>query len=251
MRSSTDLPSPNTVPPARCLDWLAYGWRQFLRDPARWALIGALFVLILGALGVVPLIGWAVTLLAFPVLGAGLVAAADHQANGRTLQLEALFDGLRTDAGKHVMVGVFHLVAALMIGFMAFLIGASAALTGAILGPLAAVGLTAGGVMLAVVVFMALWIMVIMALWFAPALIRFHGADPIDALTHSIDACLRNLPVCLVLALAIYVLAWVAMVPAGLGLLVLVPVLAGAHHAAYLDIFADRPALPEHIAPPR
>jgi len=242
------LPTPKTVAPARCLDWLRYGWAGFLKDPARWALVAAVFVVILLAVGVVPLIGWAITLLAFPVLGAGLVAVADEVANGRPVRVDSLFDGIRVDAGQYVMIGVFHLVAALMIGFVAFLIGASAALTGALLGPLAAVGLTAGGVMLAVVVFIALWIMVIMALWFAPALIRFHGADPIDALTHSIDACLRNLPVCLVLALIIYVLTWVAMIPAGLGLLVLLPVLAGAHHAAYLDIFADRPALPERIA---
>jgi len=242
------LPSPKTVSPARCLDWLRYGWQLFLKDPGRWALVGGLFVVILVAVGVVPLIGWAITLLAFPVLGAGLVAVADEVANGRPVRVDALFDGLRIDAGKHVMVGVFHLVAALIIGFVAFLIGASAALTGALLGPLAAVGLTAGGVMLATVVFIALWIMVVMALWFAPALIRFHGAEPIDALTHSINACARNLPVCLVLALAIYVLIWVAMIPAGLGLLVLIPVLAGAHHAAYLDIFAAHPALPERIA---
>ena len=36
--------------------------------------------------------------------------------------------------------------------------------------------------------------------------------------------------------------------PAGLGLLVLIPVVAGAHHAAYLDIFADRPALTDNAS---
>ncbi|QID16637.1 hypothetical protein G3580_02725 [Nitrogeniibacter mangrovi] len=244
------LPSAVTVSPARCLDWLAAGWRLFLCDPARWAVVGALFVIILVAIGVVPLIGWAITLLTFPVLGAGLVAVADEAAGSGRVRIEALFDGLRADAGKHVMVGVFHLVAVLVIGFVAALIGASAALTGALIGPLAAVGLTTGGLMLAVVVFTALWLLVIMALWFAPALIRFHGADPIDALTHSVDACLRNLPVCFVLALALYVLAWVAVIPAGLGLVVLIPVIAGAHHAAYLDIFAVRRALPGHADSP-
>ena len=243
------LPEPTTIPASRCLDWLALGWRLFLTDPVRWAIVAALFMLILAAIGVVPLIGWAITLMAFPVLGAGLVAVADDVACGKPVRIDALFDGLRADAGKHVMVGVFHLVAALLIGFVAVLIGASAALTGALLGPLAAVGLTTGGLMLALVVFTALWIMVVMALWFAPALIRFHGAEPIDALTHSINACVRNLPVFFVLALALYVLVWVAMIPAGLGLLVLIPVIAGAHHAAYLDIFAGRRALPERIRP--
>ena len=244
------LPEPTTVPAARCLDWLVAGWQLFMRAPVPWMLAAAVFLVILAAVSVVPLIGWAIMLLAFPVLGAGWVALADDAANGRALQLSTLFDGLRRDANRHVMVGVFHLVAALIIGFVAFLVGASAALTGALLGPLAVVGLTAGGLMLAAVVFTALWLALILALWFAPALIRFHDAEPVDALTHSIDACLRNLPASLVFALMLYVLTWVAMIPAGLGLLVLVPVIAGAHHAAYLDIFAGRPALPDRATPP-
>ncbi len=243
------LPSPKTVSAGRCLDWLVIGWQLFLRDPIRWAIVAALFFVVLALISVVPLIGWAITLIAFPVLGAGLVAVADDVACGKPLRIDTVFDGLRADAGKHIMVGVFHLVAALLIGFVALLIGASAALTGALIGPLAAVGLTTGGIMLAVVVFTALWIMVVMALWFAPALIRFHGAEPLDALTHSINACVRNLPVFFVLALGLYVLTWMAMIPAGLGLLILIPVIAGAHHAAYLDIFADRRALPERLPP--
>jgi len=246
--SDTSLPEPRTVSPARCLDWLAEGWRLFTGEPVPWALGAGSFILMLTLIGVVPLVGWAVTLVGFPVLGAGLVALADDAAHQRPLRLVTLFDGLRRDANSHIMVGIFHLAGALGIGFLAALVGASAALTGALIGPLAAIGLATGGVMLAVVVFTALWLLLIMALWFAPALIRFHGADPVAALTASIRACLRNLPTCLVLALGLYVLTWVAMVPAGLGLLVLIPVVAGAHHAAYLDIFADRPALSDNTS---
>ena len=42
----------------------------------------------------------------------------------------------------------------------------------------------------------------------------------------------------------IYVLIWVAMLPAGLGVLVLVPVLAGTLYASFQDVFGDVPALP-------
>ena len=109
---------------------------------------------------------------------------------------------------------------------------------------MAAAGLTAGGVMLAGVVFMILWIVLMMALWYAPALVVFHKAEPFDALRISALACVRNLPVFFVLALCLYVLGWLAMLPAGLGVLVLVPVVAGAQHAAYLDTFGERRELP-------
>ncbi len=239
-----DLPEALTVPVSRCLDGLVAGWRLFLIDPARWAVIALIFVFILAAIGVVPLIGWAITLVAFPVLGAGMISVADDAAAGRPIRIDGLFDGLRRMPGKHITVGIFHLGGALIIGFVAVLIGGSAALTGLLIGPLAAVGLATGGIMLAVMVFMALWIGLLMAIWFAPALVLFHDAEPIDALGRSAQACARNLPCVFVVALSIYLLVWIAMLPAGLGLLVLLPVLAGAQHAAYLDIFAQRPALP-------
>ena len=239
-----ELPEPRTVPVSRCLDWLLAGWRIFLIDPARWAVISLIFILILAAIGVVPLIGWAITLIAFPVLGAGLISVAGDAARGRPIRIDGLFDGLRRSAGRHITLGICHLAGALVIGLIAVGIGGSAALTGLLIGPLAAVGLATGGIMLAVMVFMALWIGLLMALWFAPALVLFHDAEPIDALACSARACARNLSSVFVVALSVYILGWVAMLPAGLGLLVLLPVLAGAQHAAYRDLFNQHPALP-------
>ena len=239
-----ELPEPRTVPVSRCLDWLLAGWRIFLIDPARWAVISLIFILILAAIGVVPLIGWAITLIAFPVLGAGLISVAGDAARGRPIRIDGLFDGLRRSAGRHITLGICHLAGALVIGLIAVGIGGSAALTGLLIGPLAAVGLATGGIMLAVMVFMALWIGLLMALWFAPALVLFHDAEPIDALACAARACARNLSSVFVVALSVYILGWVAMLPAGLGLLVLLPVLAGAQHAAYRDLFNQHPALP-------
>ena len=46
----------------------------------------------------------------------------------------------------------------------------------------------------------------------------------------------------------IYVLIWVALLPLGLGMIVLIPVLAGTLHASYQDVFGERPALPPAAA---
>ena len=127
---------------------------------------------------------------------------------------------------------------------IAFAIGGSAMLTGMLVGAFAGMGMAAGGMMFGVPVFTVLWVLLMMALWFAPALVMLHDVAPLEAMKLSAQACFQNLLTFGVLAALLYVLVWVAMLPAGLGMLVLVPVLAGALLAAWQDTFHARPALP-------
>ena len=64
----------------------------------------------------------------------------------------------------------------------------------------------------------------------------------------SLSACFNNLGSFVVLGVLIYVLIWVALLPLGLGMIVLIPVLAGTLHASYQDVFGERPALPPAAA---
>lgn len=238
------LPEPGTVTPAHTLKWLAAGWQLFVGNPGVWLVQTLIFVLILSALGFVPIIGWAVAPVALPVLVAGLVAGADAQAGGKRVRVDQLFDGLRLHPGNLLLVGAFHLFGALIAALVAAAIGGSAVLTGMVIGAFAGMGLAGGGVMLGVLVFTLLWGLLMMALWFAPPLVMLQDVAPLDAMKLSARACLDNLLTFLVLAVMLYVLAWVAMLPAGLGVFVLIPVLAGALHAAWRDTFSPPLALP-------
>lgn len=232
-------PHPSNIPAARGLDWLAAGWRTFLRAPGVWLAQALIYIVVLFALGLVPLLGWAAVLVAFPILSAGMVAGAAELDAGRPLKVGHLFEGLRHHAANLLMVGLFYLLGGLLAGLIAAAIGGSAALTGYIVGALAGLGLAVGGVMLASVVFTVLWVGLIMALWFAPALVLLHDVAPFEAMRLSVNACIHNLPCFGLLAVMLYVLIWVAMLPAGLGMLVLVPVLAGALYASYRDAFPE------------
>ena len=78
-----------------------------------------------------------------------------------------------------------------------------------------------------------------MATWFAPALILFGGARPMTALGVSLKAVLRNWAPMLVNSLALGLLLFVsALVPFLLGLLVAMPILFGSLYASYQAIFA-------------
>lgn len=238
------LPEPGHVAPGQTLQWLAAGWRMFTARPGVWMIQTVILIVILSALGFVPFLGWAVAPLAFPVLVAGMLAGAQAVDRGQPLRIDHLFDGLRRHAGNLLMIGAFHLFGALLAALIAAAVGGSAALTGMLVGAFAGMGLAAGGMMLAVVVFTVLWVLLVMALWFAPALVMLQDVSPLDAMKLSAQACLSNVLTFVILGVILYVLTWVAMLPAGLGMLVLVPVLAGALYAAWQDTFAERPALP-------
>jgi uncharacterized membrane protein len=79
----------------------------------------------------------------------------------------------------------------------------------------------------------------IMATWFAPALVLFGGARPGTALGVSLKAVMRNWAAMLVNSLALGLMLFVAaLVPMLLGLLVAMPILFGSLYASYQAIFA-------------
>lgn len=233
---------PGTVSPAQALQWLAAGWRLFTANPGVWVAQALILIVILTALGFVPLIGWAAAPVALPVLLAGMVAGARSLDEGGTLRVDHLFEGLKRHAGNLLMVGGFYLLGGLVAGLVAAAIGGSALLTGMMTGSAGGAGMAMGGMMLGMLVFSVLWGFLMMALWFAPALVMLQDVAPLDAMKLSVQACLGNLLTFVVLAVMLFVLGWIAMLPAGLGTLVLIPVLAGALLAAWRDTFGVSPA---------
>lgn len=251
-RPHPPVPAPGDVAPAHALNWVAEGWRLFMKAPGAWVVQALIFFVIIAALGMLPLLGWAAAPIALPVLVAGMLSGAQQLDRGEALRIDALFDGIRRHAGNLLLVGVFHLLGLLLAALAAAAIGGSAALTGMAVGALAGMGMAAGGMMLGVAVFTVLWALLMMALWFAPALVMLHEVAPLDAMQLSARACFHNLLAFLVLAALLYVGVWVAMLPAGLGMLVLIPVTAGALYAAWKETFSPLLALPPppEAAPP-
>lgn len=235
---------PASVEPADTLRWLATGWQIFLASPGIWIMQTVILIAILAALGFVPLIGWAAAPVALPMLAAGMLAGVGAVQRKQTLRVDHLFDGLRHRTGELLLLGAFHLAGALAAALIATVVGGSAVLTGMLVGALAGAGVAAGGLMFGILVFTVLWALLIMALCFAPALVLLDAVPPLEAMRLSARACFANLLTFIVLAAMLYVLVWIAMLPAGLGMLVLVPVIAGTLHAAWVQVLNPPPALP-------
>lgn len=240
---------PAHVSPKRVLQWIATGWALFMKAPAIWALHALIVFVVLAALGMLPLLGWAAAPIVLPVLIGGMLSGAQALQRDEALRIDHLFDGIRRHPGPLLALGGLHLLGALLAALMAAAISGSAVLTGMVVGALPGVGVATVGVMFGALVFTVLWALLMMALWFAPALVMLDGAAPLNAIALSARAALRNPLAFIVLGAVLYVLIWVAMLPAGLGMLILLPVMVGALYAAWQDTFVPLIALPPPAAP--
>ena len=241
--ASFPIPAPafngnsRVVPPGNAFDWLRQGWALFAANPGLW--IGLTIVLLVIVLGVqiVPLVGTLAAHLLMPVLGAGLLLVCRKIDEGESVQIDDLFAGFKQNAGPLVMVGVLYMVAMFAIVVIVVVVGGGSVAGGLLSAQPAGLGVIFGGLMLSLLLSLALSVPVVMAVWFAPALVFFNHMQPVEALKASFEACMKNVLAFLVYGLIVLVLAFFAALPVGLGFLVLLPVLSGTAYASYQDVF--------------
>jgi uncharacterized membrane protein len=225
------------VDPGACFDWLAQGWATFMAHPGIWLGSSVLVLVMLMAISIVPLFGQVAAHLLLPLFGAGLLQICRTIADEREPQIPELFSGFRSRAGQLVMVGVYFAVGMFGIAFLAFLLISGGVLGGAVTGQVGGFGITFGGVMLAGLLVLVLSVPVVMSVWFAPALVYFHGMQPLAAMKASLAAGMKNWLAMMIFGIFLVVAGFFAMLPIGLGLLLLLPVFSAAVYASYRDIF--------------
>lgn len=225
------------VAAGNAFDWLRQGWALFVVNPGVWIAITVVLLVLLLGLNIVPLVGTLAANLLTPLLAAGVLRACQKAADGETPEVGDLFVGFKHNTGNLVMVGVFYMAAMLAVFLIVLTLGGGSVAGGLMLGRPAGIGLAFGGVLLAMLLSLALTVPLMMALWFAPALVFFNNMLPLPALKASFNACLKNTLAFVVYGLIVLVLMFFAALPVMLGFLVLVPVLGGSIYAAYRDVF--------------
>ena len=86
---------------------------------------------------------------------------------------------------------------------------------------------------------LALFIPIIMAFWFAPALVALGGVSVMSVLKMSFIGCLKNILPFLIYGMAMIILAVIATIPLLLGWLVLIPVSIATFYTAYRGIYTN------------
>lgn len=241
MTVSPDQEIPRKVAARQGLQWVNDGFRLYRQNPL---LLSAAFGLLFGvvtATNLIPIIGGVLSELISPLMVAGFMAAYRTLDRKDALQWPHFLAGIQGPWLALIVIGAVQLIGMLIISQVMLRMGfdAQAVMVAARKGDQVALQNALNLAMPAVMTGMALFVPLIMATWFAPALILFGNARPGQALLISLRAVARNLLPVMVNGLALGMVLFVAaMVPFMLGLLVVMPLVFGSLYAAYQAIFA-------------
>jgi hypothetical protein len=236
---------PRTTTAGAGVDWIGEGWRLFARAPLMWVISILVVFVIAIVVGIIPFIGSIAFQLAQPVFAAGFVVACRSLETGGEFELEQLFAGFKRNFANLLVVGLIFLAGGLVLMLVFFMFAGFGIAMGFMSGDandvLPAIMASGMSIAMGTLVTLLLLVPLLMAYWFAPALVMMHDMAPVAAMKESFRGCLANVIPFVVYGFIMMVLAIVAVIPLGLGMLVWVPLAVTSTYAAYRRIYTEEP----------
>lgn len=228
------LQEPRMVSIGRGSSWLGEGFGYFKQSAGAWIGVCIIGFIIMIVLSIIPIVNFFVGLLTYVWLG-GLMIGLRAQDQGESFQVSHLFAGFSHRAGALIGLGAILFVASMVLVFATFGSMYWQMITGGF-DP-TAIENGVSEILLPMLIMMLFMIPLIMTVWFAPVLIVSHDVSIFKAMSLSFKACLKNFLPFLLYGVIALILMVVAMIPFGLGMLVVVPMLYGSIYSSYKDIF--------------
>lgn len=242
--------------------WIVDGFALFRKSPAMWIALTVVLAVLWLLSFVIPLLGPLLFNLLSPVLFAGLMIGCRALENGEELEIRHLFAGFKQYATPLVTIGGVYLVGTIIVFGIVFLTAGGSMLSITLMKPgvdLETLVAAIRSLALALALGAAVYIPLIMLIWFAPLLVVFNGLAPVDAMKLSFAACCKNWLSFLVYGVAILVLWFILSLPAALGfvgmllvvalLLASIPVLFCSIYASYKDLFTASAGIGGNLFP--
>lgn len=190
----------------------------------------------------IPAVGPGLSEIATPLIVAGFMRAFRTIDDGEDPELPQLLAGFQANAFPLAIVGAIYLAILIIILFLMKQLGVDYEVMLDSLQQGARPEDIAGqleGKLPLLLLGTALVIPAIAATWYAPALIVFGNARPLQAMALSLKACLRNWAALLVNGLAMIPVMLLALIPL-FGMMVVVPVMLGTAYLGYQAMFASK-----------
>ncbi len=220
--------------------WYGCAWALFKGNWGLWLVMSLVIMILTGVLGLVPFIGTLITNLLLPVLVGGFLLAARRVEEGGSPGVGALFSpfGESSRLNPLILLGLFALLANLTLGGVTMLSVGQRVMEAMMNNtPIDLQTLLTPGAVVGLVVALLLAVIVTMAFLYAVPLVVFDKVKPLTSLRLSLVACWKNMGALTLFGLIYLVLALVATLPLGLGLILLFPYTLLALYCSYRALF--------------
>ncbi len=223
------------------LQWIKKGYGLFMKAPLLWIVLLAICFVAAAGISAVPVIGEPLVSLLMPVVVVGLMAGCRSLELGDELELAHLFAGFQRHTSHLITLGGIALVSQYLI-FGAMMMVGGATLVGILMNSQAptapdVIQQAVAGAGAAVIIGVALFSVLLMAMQFAPMLVFFRNIAPVAAMKLSLRAFTHNVGAMFVYGMAFLLLAVLASMPMMLGWLILMPMVFTSLYASFSDIF--------------
>jgi uncharacterized membrane protein len=235
--------TPRKVPASQGWIWIKSAFGIFKQNILIWIVLSVSIILIGALLGMLPLVGSFLFQLVAPALTAGILIGCRAQEKGDELEIAHLFAAFKTHGTQLITVGGIYLTGMLIIAGIVGLVGGEDLIRAITSGHPNAATMSAPTIsMVPIIIGMALLLPLLMAYWFAPALVVFGNLSPVEALKTSFAASLANVGAFTVYGITLFLLFILATLPIMLGFLVMIPLAFISYYTAFVDVFGDSPA---------
>lgn len=235
--------------------WIKQGYGLFMKAPLLWVVVLLICFIAVAGLSAIPVVGEPLASLLLPAVLVGLMAGCRALEHGDELELAHLFAGFQKHTAHLITLGGIALVGQFLIFGLMMLVG-GAALVGILTSgqPVEdpeVVRQALAGAGFAILIGIALFSILLMAMQFAPMLVFFDDVAPVEAMKLSLRAFIANIGPMLVYGAVFILLAILASIPMMLGWLVLMPIVFTSLYACYSGIFppAQETAAPAESGP--
>lgn len=205
--------------------WLVKGWRIFTKHPATWMAMSLVYACIVGSVLLIPVVGTLVFAMIWPALTAGLVYGAHRVSQGSQLKISYLFECFRLRGLRGSLLVIGLLLAGLVIAHT----GLSMLLWSHGIDDTTFLEVTA---------IMSTIITGIVLFYSIPCVV-IGKATPWKAIKEGVLTAVEHKSKILLFGISYLTLLIIALLPHGLGLLVLLPVTAGAVHTYYSQSYSE------------
>lgn len=225
------------VPAGNAWGWIVSGFQLFKAYPVMWIVLLLIYLAIMIPVSMLPFIGSIASTLLAPVFAAGMMWGCLAITQHQELEINHLFQGFKQNTAQLINLGALYMVGLLIIAVFVVLTldktTVELLMQGKALSPE-----QANGIVLPILIALLFVVPIMMAYWFAPVLSGLHKLSAIESMKLSFEGCLKNFIPLLLYGFIFIVLLVLAIIPFGLGLLIVVPLMMTSLYTSYADIFS-------------